>query len=103
MRYFRCTVNPASSILNQDGEVRLRLQLPLSHEKIDTDFHDGMWVAVEDGDMGVFGAHLDFLRDTDGPDGVQGAYLMFQEGAFEDVPDAALTSMNSLRVPVVPA
>ncbi len=69
---------------------------------IDSDFHDGMWLAVEDGDMGVFGPHLDFLTDTDGPGGVAGAYRMFQEGVFEDVPDASLTVMNSLRVPAQP-
>jgi hypothetical protein len=101
MRYFRVTINPASNILNQDGEVHLRLQLPLSNEMIDADFHDGQYLSVEDGDMGAFGPHLDFLRDTDGPDGLAGAYFIFQESQFEDIPDIALQSMlpaNSLRV-----
>jgi hypothetical protein len=102
MRYFRVTINPESALLNQDGEVHLRLQLPQSHEMLDMDFHDGMWMAVEDGDMGVFGPHLDFYKDLDGPDGPAGAYLMFQEGVFEDVPDVALVAINSLRVIATP-
>ena len=102
MRYFRVTINPASAILNQDDEVQLRLQLPQTNEKVDTLFHDGMYLSVEDADMGEFGAHLDFLKDVDGPDGLAGAYPIFQEAVFEDIPDAALTSMNSLRVPATP-
>jgi hypothetical protein len=73
----------------------------MSHEMIDADFSDGMWLSVEDGDMGVYGAHFDFLQDLAGPGGLEGAYPFFQEGAFESIPDIALQQMvpaNSLRV-----
>ena len=102
MRYFRVTINPLSDILDQNGECHLRLQLPMTHEMIDRQFSDGQWISVEDNEMGEFGAHFDFLQDVAGPGGQAGAYPIFQEGAFESIPDIALQAMlpaASLKVP----
>lgn len=94
LRYFRFTVNPLSGSRGQDGKVELRLQFLMSGQTIWHRFADGEWYSITDAQMGVFGVHVDWLRDTE----TAGFPLYFQEGVFDppENPPQGVTPFASL-------
>jgi hypothetical protein len=102
LRYFRFTVAPLSPFRSPpDDKVELRLQFHASGPGVQAGqdiwhrFADGEWWSVSDAALGVFGVHLDFLRDGDG---VTPGALFFQEGTFDppENPPVGVTALTSL-------
>ena len=69
MRYFRFTIAPGSpEIVN--GAVVLRMHFPPVPEKPSDDMlyltlSDGMWLAVDDSEMGMWGGMADYILASD--------------------------------------
>lgn len=99
MRYFRVTLNPLSAIvLSGPGgnSCSIRMRFALTDQMIYATFVDGGWVAVEDADMGQWGAVADFLNS--GPDTIP-PYLLMQEGVPQGVPLASIPLWSDHLVP----
>lgn len=86
-RYFRFTINPASTSLVA-GRVTVRLRVNQA-SMLYASFSDGQWVAVDDTEMGAWGGPTDYLlEDLLGP----APYKLFQEG-LPDVNPASVPAM----------